>query len=286
MDDADSTVLAGKAVDHEIMLDENTAIAAQSGDAGANQFLLDKYAFLVLATAQRYGKTADDLEELIFEGTMGLGDAVRDFKLEDGRKFRLFAMHSITLRIRAMAIKIKNRERHSATTKRRISDPLSERSGAVVRRGGEKTTYDAGNVSDVADRDAKTISFLLHSPSPMEEFSAIVRGLPAAAWRVLEQRGYSRDEISAVVGNSTKTIRRKEAQGQPLDLTEGDRTMRLMRITLEAADAFGDQVKALAWMRRPNAALLGKTPLEMIVTEAGTALARRSVGVIAYGGVA
>ena len=62
--------------------------------------------------------------------------------------------------------------------------------------------------------------------------------------------------------------------------------MRLMRITVEANEAFGDPAKAMAWMRRPNSALLGKTPLDMIVTEAGAALVRRSLGVIAYGGVA
>jgi putative toxin-antitoxin system antitoxin component (TIGR02293 family) len=120
-------------------------------------------------------------------------------------------------------------------------------------------TYDAS-------RSMPTISFLIHQPSPMGELAAIVRGLPAAAWRSLEHAGYSRDEISAVVGNSPKTIRRKERRDEPLDVAEGDRTMRLMRITVEAAEAFGDQSKALAWMRRPNAALLGKTPLETITT--------------------
>jgi putative toxin-antitoxin system antitoxin component (TIGR02293 family) len=109
-----------------------------------------------------------------------------------------------------------------------------------------------------AEGSAGTISFFLHQPSPMAEYTAIVRGLPAAAWRSLERAGYSRDEISAVVGKNPKTIRRKEKRDEPLDSAEGDRTMRLMRITVEATDAFGDQGKALAWMRRPNVALLGK----------------------------
>jgi len=140
------------------------------------------------------------------------------------------------------------------------------------------------DVSTESGQDIPTISFLIYQP--MDEFAAIVRGLPAAAWRSLDRAGYSRDEISAVVGNTPKKIRRKERRDEPLDLPEGDRTMRLMRITVEAAEAFGDQSKALAWMRRPNVALLGKTPLEMIATEAGAALVRQSLGVIAYGGVA
>lgn len=62
--------------------------------------------------------------------------------------------------------------------------------------------------------------------------------------------------------------------------------MRLMRITTEAVEAFGDTSKAMTWLRRGNIALLGKTPLEMMATEAGTALVRRAIGVIGYGGVA
>jgi putative toxin-antitoxin system antitoxin component (TIGR02293 family) len=62
--------------------------------------------------------------------------------------------------------------------------------------------------------------------------------------------------------------------------------VRLFKITAEAFEGFGDPDKAMSWMRRTNRALGGKTPLEMIATEAGTALVRRSLGAIAYGGVA
>ena len=62
--------------------------------------------------------------------------------------------------------------------------------------------------------------------------------------------------------------------------------MRLLHVTTEAVEAFGETDKALTWMRRANVALLGKTPLAMIASEAGTALVRRALGVIAYGGVA
>jgi len=122
--------------------------------------------------------------------------------------------------------------------------------------------------------------------SPMSESAAIESGLSAATWRTLQEIGFSRDEISLVVGISPKTIRRKENRDESLDVPEGDRTMRFLRLMVEAADAFGDADKALKWMRRPNVALRGKTPLAMIATEAGTALVRRALGVIAYGGVA
>jgi putative toxin-antitoxin system antitoxin component (TIGR02293 family) len=123
-------------------------------------------------------------------------------------------------------------------------------------------------------------------PSLASESAAVAQGLPASTWRGLQQIGFSRDEIASVLGNSAKTIRRKEDSDEPLDVAEGDRTMRLMRITTEAVEAFGDTSKAMTWLRRGNIALLGKTPLEMMATEAGTALVRRAIGVIGYGGVA
>ena len=136
------------------------------------------------------------------------------------------------------------------------------------------------------DPELAKVCSLLVDPSPASESAAIERGLPAGTWRELQKIGFSRDEIALVIGNSTKTIRRKENRGEPLDIAEGDRTMRLLHVTTEAVEAFGETDKALTWMRRANVALLGKTPLAMIASEAGTALVRRALGVIAYGGVA
>jgi uncharacterized protein (DUF2384 family) len=135
-----------------------------------------------------------------------------------------------------------NRELEAARERRQNSPdpPIDDRAA------GDENAPDSAAVRTYdASRNMPGISFLIHQPSPMDELAAIVRGLPAAAWRSLEHAGYSRDEISAVVGNSPKTIRRKEKREEPLDLAEGDRTMRLMRITVEAADAFA--TKARRW---------------------------------------
>lgn len=118
------------------------------------------------------------------------------------------------------------------------------------------------------------------------ESVTISNGLPARIWKSLQGVGLSRDEIARVVGTSPKTIQRKEANQQLLDVAQGDRTMRLLRVTVQAAEAFGDVDAALAWLRTPNTVLVGKTPLDMVTTEAGTGLVRRALGVIEYGGVA
>jgi putative toxin-antitoxin system antitoxin component (TIGR02293 family) len=119
-----------------------------------------------------------------------------------------------------------------------------------------------------------------------DESLAIRNGLSANVWQALQLLGFDRAEIARIIGTSEKTIHRKIAVSETLDIAEGDRTMRLIRIMVHAMNAFGDVDKALVWLRRSNRALEGRTPLDALVTEAGTALIRRSLGVIEYGGVA
>ena len=68
--------------------------------------------------------------------------------------------------------------------------------------------------------------------------------------------------------------------------SEADKVARLGEVLAEATEAFGgDAEKARRWLQSPVRYLGGKTPREMLVTEAGTALVRESIGAIAYGGV-
>jgi putative toxin-antitoxin system antitoxin component (TIGR02293 family) len=47
----------------------------------------------------------------------------------------------------------------------------------------------------------------------------------------------------------------------------------------------GDDETARRWLRRPNRALGGRTPLESLDTELGARLVENVLGRIAYGGV-
>jgi RHH-type transcriptional regulator, rel operon repressor / antitoxin RelB len=51
--------------------------------------------------------------------------------------------------------------------------------------------------------------------------------------------------------------------------TEPDRLFRLAHIIAQAEDVFGDQTEVQRWLKQPNPALEGHTPLEMIKTEPG-----------------
>lgn len=125
-----------------------------------------------------------------------------------------------------------------------------------------------------------------HEKDTLGLANSIRAGLTPASWSELRKTGYTAPELAAVIGVSEKTISRKQSSRELLGVAEGDRTMRLAQITLEAARAFGSLEKAMRWLRKENRVLGGEKPLDLIATEPGTALVRRVLGTIEYGGVA
>lgn len=124
---------------------------------------------------------------------------------------------------------------------------------------------------------------------PLNEYElarAIRAGLAPTAWLELRRIGFTMPELSAALGVSEKTISRKQRSHERLAVVEGDRTLRLAQVALDAAEAFGDLEKAMRWLRKPNLVLGGDKPLDLIATEPGTALVRQALGTVEYGGVA
>ena len=66
---------------------------------------------------------------------------------------------------------------------------------------------------------------------------------------------------------------------------ESDRLYRLTRIVGLAKHYLGDAQAANRWLKRPNAALGGQTPLELMDTEPGARAVENVLGRIAYGGI-
>ena len=64
-----------------------------------------------------------------------------------------------------------------------------------------------------------------------------------------------------------------------------DRLYRLARIVALAKHYLGDGQAAHAWLRRPNRALGGAVPLDLLDTEPGARAVENVLGRIAYGGV-
>ncbi len=80
-----------------------------------------------------------------------------------------------------------------------------------------------------------------------------------------------------------RTLKRRQAAAQPLDLAESDRFVRLVRLVAAANDTFGDRQKAFAWMTRENRALEGRTPLSLAETDLGARSVETLLGRIGHG---
>lgn len=120
----------------------------------------------------------------------------------------------------------------------------------------------------------------------LELVGALREGLPhGAVDALLRGGGISADELyQLVIPRRTLSLRRQ--QRQPLTADESDRLARVARILALADETFGDEAKAHRWLRKPNRALDGQVPLEMIATEAGARVVEQALGRIAHGIVA
>ena len=162
---------------------------------------------------------------------------------------------------------------------------------AVRRAKVQKAAYEAAEVFRMIERYRPGISLLDTTAARPQQnghelAQSIRNGISYKVWLELRRIGFSVAELAAVVGISEKTISRKQQANERLGVVEGDRTMRLANVTLDAAQAFGDLEKAMRWLRKPNRVLAGEKPLHLITTEPGAALVNQALGTIEYGGVA
>lgn len=88
-------------------------------------------------------------------------------------------------------------------------------------------------------------------------------------------------ELSESLALSQRSLQRRK-DGR-LATHESDRIYRLARVLALAKRTFGDEEKALRWLRKPVRALGGGTPLEALDTEAGSNLVETVLGRIEYG---
>src|SRR5262249_43091190 len=103
-----------------------------------------------------------------------------------------------------------------------------------------------------------------------EARTPVARATPTVL-RSLETRGYSQDEIFALVV-PRRTFARRMKRREPLTVEETDRAIRLARVAELAERIFGDKGKAHRWLRKPKRTLAQATPLAYLASEAGARL--------------
>jgi putative toxin-antitoxin system antitoxin component (TIGR02293 family) len=84
----------------------------------------------------------------------------------------------------------------------------------------------------------------------------------------LKQKGVTTEEVFRIVA-PRRTLDRRKAEGGKLSLAESDRALRVERIAEHAERVFGNPEKAQRWLRKPNRALDGAIPMDLLASETG-----------------
>lgn len=80
-----------------------------------------------------------------------------------------------------------------------------------------------------------------------------------------------------------RTLAHRKAGDQRLTSEESDRLARVLRVHAKSDEALGDAERARRWMRKPNRALQGRTPLELLSSEAGARAVEKVLGRLEHG---
>lgn len=100
----------------------------------------------------------------------------------------------------------------------------------------------------------------------------------------MDSAGLTLKQLAAILDLSARSLQRHRPEGR-LAKYESDRIYRLARIVALAKRYIGDVEKARRWLKRPNRALGGRAPIDLIETEPGVREVENVLGRIAYGGL-
>jgi putative toxin-antitoxin system antitoxin component (TIGR02293 family) len=121
--------------------------------------------------------------------------------------------------------------------------------------------------------------------SESDFLAAIRRGLPYRALARIKQRLKLTDsELVHSIGIHPRTLIRRKSE-QRLRSDESDRLSRLARVTARAIDVLGGEQNAVHWLRHPNGALGGVSPLSYLNTDVGARRVEAILSHIDYGDV-
>ena len=119
--------------------------------------------------------------------------------------------------------------------------------------------------------------------SPLDWVTVIREGIPSdATVSLAEWVGITQAELAAALGIPQRTLARRMREGI-LSSEESAKIVRLARVVQRAAEVFQDLDTALDWLKSPNAALSGETPLQLLDTDVGGDSVMDTLGRIEHG---
>jgi putative toxin-antitoxin system antitoxin component (TIGR02293 family) len=99
----------------------------------------------------------------------------------------------------------------------------------------------------------------------------VEKGLPTNALDGLRDSGLTDDELYTLVV-PRRTLTHRRARREPLTRDESDRAVRLARLVALAEQVFSDTERSWRWLRATKRQFQGRTPLQLMATEAGARL--------------
>jgi putative toxin-antitoxin system antitoxin component (TIGR02293 family) len=104
----------------------------------------------------------------------------------------------------------------------------------------------------------------------------VEKRLPPSAIQSLVRGGLSDAEVYRLIV-PRRTLAHRIAKHQALSQEESDKAVRVARVAAMTEQVFGEPERAWRWLRKPKRQFGGKTPLEMLATEAGARLVEELV---------
>jgi len=96
----------------------------------------------------------------------------------------------------------------------------------------------------------------------------VENGLPIRVINHLIERGLTRNEVFDII-IPLRTWKHRKSRHQSLSREESERAIRTAKILARAQAVLGDGQSALDWLRTTKRRFEGRTPIQMLSTEAG-----------------
>jgi putative toxin-antitoxin system antitoxin component (TIGR02293 family) len=106
--------------------------------------------------------------------------------------------------------------------------------------------------------------------------SLVEKKLPVSAIKSLIRSGLADSEVYQLI-IPRRTLAHRVAKRQSLSKEESDKAVRVARITAYAEQVFGESERAWRWLRKPKHQFDGRTPIEMLATEASARLVEEMI---------
>jgi len=129
----------------------------------------------------------------------------------------------------------------------------------------------------------KDNKMLFIDPSDYASAEIAHQGLPTSVIDMLVSTGLlTPGEVHALI-IPERTLRERNRKEKTLNQAESDRLLRVLRVIEHAERVFEDRTRALRWLRKPKRRLDGKTPIEILDTDAGASTVINWLDQIEYG---